>query len=105
MAKKTSKDSFAALREYETNGENSDVGTSDIISWLKKWQKLSSFRISGVASDGFTMKFDTLPKNIKAFVRDAYKLCPDLVAMDEDVEIPALEKQVEKTRKLTFWWD
>jgi hypothetical protein len=52
-----------------------------------------------------TIKFDTLPKDIKAFVVDAYDLCPDLVQVDEDFELPALEKSIAKTKKLKLWWD
>jgi hypothetical protein len=37
-------DPFAILRKKETNGDNYDVGTDDIIARLKKWQKLCSFR-------------------------------------------------------------
>ena len=105
MAKKTGKDPFAVLREAETNGENYDVSTSDIIARLKKWQKLCSFRLSGVDYNTVTLKFEVLPKNIKAFVRDAYDLCPDLVQIDEDLELPELEKNLAKTKKLALWWD
>jgi hypothetical protein len=105
MAKKKDKDMFAPLVEAETNGENYDVSTEDIIARFKKWQKLCSFRISGVDYNQVTLKFDTLPKNIKAFIRDAYDLCPDLVQMDDEIELPLLEKQLPKTKKLTLWWD
>jgi hypothetical protein len=105
MAKKTDKDMFAPLVEAGTNGDNYDVSTEDIIARLKKWQKLCSFRISGVDYNTVTLKFDTLPKDIKAFVRDAYDLCPDLVQIDEEVDLPMLEKQLPKTKKLDLWWD
>ena len=105
MAKKSDKDMFAPLIEAETNGDNFDISTEDIIARLKKWQKICSFRISGVDYNTVTLKFDTLPKDIKAFVREAYELCPDLVQIDEDVDLPMLEKQLPKTRKLDLWWD
>ncbi len=105
MAKKKDKDMFAPLIEAETNGDNYDISTEDIIARLKKWQKLCSFRISDVDYNTVTLKFDTLPKDIKAFVRDAYDLCPDLVADDEDIELPMLEKQLPKDKTVTLWWD
>ena len=104
-AKKKSDDPFSALREAETNGENYDVSTEDIIAEFKKWQKLCAFRISGVDYNAVTLKFDELPKNIKAFVSKAYKLCPDLVQMDDEIELPMLEKEIAKSKKLTLWWD
>jgi hypothetical protein len=105
MAKKLGKDPFAALREAETNGENYDVSTSDIIARLKKWQKLCDFRLAAVDYNTVTIKFQTLPKDVAAFVKDAYDLCPDLVQLDEDLELPLLEKQLAKGKKLTLWWD
>jgi hypothetical protein len=105
MARKTDKDMFAPLVEAETNGDNCDISTEAIIARLKQWQKICSFRISGVDYNTVTLKFDTLPKDIKAFVRDAYDLCPDLVQVDEEVDLPILEKQLQKTKKLDLWWD
>jgi hypothetical protein len=105
MAKKRAKDPFAPLRAAETNGENYDVSTSDIIARFKKWQKLCSFRLTKVESDTVTLKFETLPKNIKAFIKDAYDLCPDLVQIDEDVDFPLLERRMLKDKTLMLWWD
>ncbi|HSY19993.1 MAG TPA: DUF4253 domain-containing protein [Candidatus Acidoferrales bacterium] len=105
MAKQKEKDVFAPLVEAETNGDNYDISTEDIITRLKQWQKVCSFRISGVDYNTVTLKFDTLPKDIAAFVREAYDLCPDLVQIDEEIDLPLLEKQLPKTKKLDLWWD
>lgn len=91
--------------EAETNGDNYDISTEDIVARLKKWQKLCSFRISGVDYNTVTLEFGTLPKDIKAFIRDAYDLCPDLVQTEEEVDLPMYEKQLPKTKKLDLWWD
>jgi hypothetical protein len=104
-AKESSDDEFAALRKKGTNGDNYDVATKDIIARFKKWQKLCSFRISKVDYNTVTLKFDTLPKDLKAFVRDAYDLCPDLVQIDEDDDLLLLEQQLPKTKELLLWWD
>lgn len=105
MAKETENDMFAPLIEAETNGDNYDISMEDIIARLKKWQKLSSFSISDVDYNTVTLNFDTLPKDIKAFVQDAYDLCPDLVQNDEETDLPKLEAQLPKTKKLMLWWD
>ena len=105
MAKQKEKDMFAPLVEAETNDDNYDISTEDIIARLKQWQKICSFRISGVDFNTVTLKFDTLPKDIAAFVREAYDLCPDLVQIDEEIDLPLLEKQLPKTKKLDLWWD
>lgn len=110
MAKKKSAktkgaDPFATIRKAGTNGDNYDVSTKDIIVRLKKWQKLCSFKIKGADYNEVTLKFDELPKDIRAFLEDAADLCPDLVQIDESVDLPILEKDLAKSKKLTLWWD
>ncbi len=105
MAKKKEKDMFEPLRKADTNGDNYDISTEDIIKRLKKWQKICSFRITDVTYNQMTLKFDVLPKDIKAFIREAYDFCPDLVQFDEETDLPIYEKQLPKTKKLGFWWD
>ena len=77
----------------------------DIIARLKKWQKLCDFRLTEVDYNTVTLKFDTLPDDIEAFVRDAYDLCPDLVQVDEDSDLELLKKNLPKTKKMMLWWD
>ena len=105
MAKKMDKDMFTPLRQADTNGDNYDISTDDIIKHLKEWHKLCSFTISDVDYNTVTLHFATLPKDLDAFIKDAYEFCPDLVIDDEDAELPILKKQLEKTKKLGLWWD
>jgi hypothetical protein len=105
MGQKKAKDEFEPLREAETNGENYDLHTKDIIAHLKKWKKLCSFRITSADYNTVKIKFDALPKDLDAFCRDAYEFCPDLVADDEEIELPMFKRGLDKTRKLTLWWD
>lgn len=105
MAKKTEKDMFAPLREADTNGDNYDVSTEDIIKRLKSWQKLCSFTISEVDYNQVTLNFSKLPEDMDAFLTDAVQFCPDLVMDDEEAELPILKQQVLKTKELGLWWD
>lgn len=102
---KKEKDVFAPLRKAGTNGDNYDISTEYIIARLRKWQKICSFRISDVDYNQMALKFDTLPKDIKGFIRDAYDLCPDFVQFEEETDLPVYEQQLAKTKKLGFWWD
>ena len=104
-AKAKSADPFASVRKAGTNGDNYDVSTSDIIGRFKKWQKICSFRVSGADYNEVTLKFDALPADIGAFLADASDLCPDLVQIDESIDLPLLEKSLKKSKKLTLWWD
>ena len=103
MAKEN--DMFAPLVEADTNGDNYDISTENIIEHLKQWQKIYSFTISDVDYNQVTLNFSTLPKDLDAFIKDAVEFCPDLIADDEDAEIPVLKKQLAQSKKLAFWWD
>jgi hypothetical protein len=103
MAKEN--DIFAPLVEADTNGDNYDLSTEDIIAHLKNWQKISSFTISDVDYNQVILNFSTLPKDLDAFIEDAVEFCPDLIMDDEDAEIPHLIEQLAKTKKLGLWWD
>ncbi len=96
---------FTAIAEAETNGDNYDISTEDIIARLKEWQKVSSFTLSDVDYDKVTLNFTALPKDLDAFIEDAVEFCPDLIMDDKEAEIPFLKKQLIKTRKLGLWWD
>jgi len=96
---------YAPLIEAETNGENYDVSTEDIIARFKQWQKTSSFRIVDVDPASVKIEFDKLPKDVAEFVKEAVEFCPDLIMDDEEAEIPHLIEQLKKTKKFGFWWD
>ena len=105
MAKNTDKEMFQPLIEAETNGDNYDISTEDIIARLKDWQAVCEFTLGEVDYNTVELKFETLPQDLDAFVAEAYELCPDLVADDDEAELPLLVKQLAKTKKLTLWWD
>ncbi|MHB1034643.1 MAG: DUF4253 domain-containing protein [Pirellulales bacterium] len=79
MAKKPTKDPFAAVREAGTGGLNYDLDTEAIIKRLTAWQALCSFKVTGAEYDTVKIEFATLPEDMDAFVRDLYEFCPDLV--------------------------
>ena len=105
MAIESDKEMFEPLREAETNGENHDVSTEDIIARLKEWQALCSFTLDEADYNTVEIHFETLPEDLDAFVADVCELCPDLVADDEEKALPLLKRQLVKNKKLTLWWD
>ena len=72
-------DLFTAVRNAHTGGPNYGLDTEAIIDRLTKWQSLCSFDVIGAEGDTVDIKFETLPENMDAFVRDLYEFCPDLV--------------------------
>jgi hypothetical protein len=105
MPEKPKNDRLDAVREAQTDGSNYDLVTEDIIAHLKKWQKLCSFRVLDADYNTIKIKFDTLPKDLDGFCRDACEFCPDLVADDEEIELPMFKRGLAKSKKLTLWWD
>ena len=105
MAKKPEPDMYAPLVAAETNGDNYDISTEDIIARFKQWQQICSFRIIDAEMNSVDIAFDTLPKDMEAFIREAVEFCPDLIMDDEDAEIPHLIEMTKKAKSISFWWD
>ena len=72
-------DAFAAIRAAHTGGPNYGLDTEAIIAHLAKWQSICTFTVTGAEGDAVDIRFETLPEDLDAFVRDLYEFCPDLV--------------------------
>jgi hypothetical protein len=70
---------FSAIRTAHTGGPNYGLDTDAIIARLTAWQSLCSFTVVGAEGDAVDIQFESLPKDMDAFVRDLYEFCPDLV--------------------------
>lgn len=79
MAQNETKDEFALLRDQNTSAPNFDLNTEAIITELQRWKTLCSFRITEAGGDRVSIEFDTMPKDMEAFVKALYEFCPDLV--------------------------
>ncbi len=101
MAKKSSDDSFAAIREAATGGPNYDLDTNAIIERLTKWQSLCDFTVKSAEGDRVDIEFTTFPKDMDAFVRDLYEFCPDLVDQGTGCMHEMLEAMEEMGEEIT----
>lgn len=72
-------DPFTVIRRAKSCGPNYGLDTDAIIARLTSWQTLCSFIVTGAEGDTVEIKFETLPQDMDAFVRDLYEFCPDLV--------------------------
>src|SRR5215469_9635593 len=98
-------DAFDLIRKAETDACNFDMGTDDIIARLQQWQALCKFQVVSAEHDTVNIKFETLPADMDAFVKDLYDFCPDLVdqgtgcvaeMVEEMDEVPpAMQKLIE----------
>ena len=79
MSPQAVNDPFAAVRKAGTSAPNFDLDNAAIIDQLTKWKALCEFSVERAEGDSIEIKFETLPKDMGAFVRDLYDFCPDLV--------------------------
>src|SRR5690242_18196258 len=128
-------DSFSAIiRAAHTGGPNYGLDTETIIARLTKWQTLCSFRVIRAEGDAVDIRFETLPKDMDAFVRVLYECCTDLVDQgtgivgemieemdevpaqmqklikgvdfeDEDYGLEILKREIQQKKAVTLWWD
>lgn len=101
MAKKSSDDSFVAIREAATGGPNYDLDTNAIIERLTKWQSLCNFTVTGAGRDTVDIEFKTFPEDMDAFVKDLEEFCPDLVAQGTGCMHEMLEAMEEMGEEIT----
>jgi hypothetical protein len=74
-----STDQYEQIRKANTDGMNYDLDTEAIVTRLRHWESLCKFRVTGAGHDTVDVEFETLPKDMDAFIRDLYDFCPDLV--------------------------
>jgi hypothetical protein len=79
MARHDEQDEFKIIREQGTSAPNFGLNTDAILAELRRWKKLCSFHVEDACGDRASIEFETLPKDMDAFVKDLYAFCPDLV--------------------------
>jgi hypothetical protein len=72
-------DEFGQISAAKTSAPNFDLDTGDIIDELKRWKKLCSFSVTKAEGDALSIKFESLPKDLRKFAEEIYSSCPDVV--------------------------
>lgn len=130
----STKDQFDLIREAETDAANYDLDTDAIIARLQQWQKLCQFQVVSADYDTVEIKFDTLPADMDAFVKELYEFCPDLMDQgtgcvaemieemdevppqlqkliegvdfeDENYGLEILKREIQQQMGVSLWWD
>ncbi len=101
---------FRFLQLMGTNAVNAGFENDKLIDKLKQWHKSYGLEIHGAGPDWLHLEFDKLPKNIEAFVAQAWELCPDLIDCSNDPEerkraIELYTTRFHKDKQMEFWWD
>ncbi|HWR73524.1 MAG TPA: DUF4253 domain-containing protein, partial [Nitrospirota bacterium] len=97
-------DPYDILRVMQTNGEEYEITTEDIIERLKEWEKRHPFEIIGAENGWVEIEFRTVPQDLEAFAEEVFEFSPDTVEQDAG-SVEELAREIARTKRLTLWWD
>lgn len=98
------KTQFDVLRVAASDAVNLDMDTEDLVKKLEEWDKKYGIDIFHAETDTIEFEFRKLPPNLRAFCRDLYKFCPDIVDQGTGT-IKELEAEIKDTKRVFLWWD
>ncbi|BFM41128.1 DUF4253 domain-containing protein [Synechocystis sp. LKSZ1] len=128
-------DKYQILREKQTNGDNYDLDTADIIERLQKWDRDYGIVLSGVESDRLVVVFQQLPADLDSLAQEIYQFCPDIIDQhfgcfddlfsgpsatwppelqeflagidfeDENFGLELLKRSLAQSSTVGLWWD
>lgn len=97
-------DQFDIVRLAATDGVNYGLSTEDIVLRLKKWDAAFGIDIWQAETDTVQMDLKNQPSDMRAFSRELYKFCPDIV--DQGVgDLESLQEEIRKQQAIYLWWD
>jgi len=96
--------SYDILKIQGTEAMNYQLGTRDIIAWLREQQKLGTFVVIGAGPDWLEARFIKPPKNMVGFAKKVIAFAPDVI--DRRTPTPEdLAKKMERTNGFSLVWD
>lgn len=101
-----SNDQYDIVRIMQTSGNDFPIQNEAIIAKLKEWEKNYPFEVIGAAHDWVEAKFKVMPKDMHAFAKEAYAICPDIVGGGPTIRtVEDLAKAIEESKGFYLWWD
>ncbi len=98
------RDQFDILRLAKTDAVNYEMSTEALVKKLRAYHAIVPIDIWHAETDTIELDLAAVPADPKAFAKDVYAFCPDIV--DQGVgSVAALEKEIVKTKRLFLWWD
>jgi hypothetical protein len=96
-------DKYAVMAAMDTNGDNYEIGSADVIAWMKELEAEQPFVLTGIGFDYMEGRFTAPVKDPSGLARRMYQFCPDIV----DQGVGTVDKLAEELQKesLYFWWD
>jgi len=97
-------DKFEILKSIGTDGINFDITNDSLISLIKDFDKKYSLELIGASGDWCEFIIHKEPKDWTQFAKEVYKVCPDVVDQGTDT-IKELANEMQRSKRLYFWWD
>jgi ankyrin repeat protein len=98
------KDKYAVIRACGTDGGMCDVGTREIVAWLKKLEKKEPFELLGCGQDFIAGRFLKRPRNARQLANKIHTFCPDVVEQGSGT-VSRLADELARTQRFVLWWD
>jgi Domain of unknown function (DUF4253)/Ankyrin repeats (3 copies)/Ankyrin repeat len=95
---------YDVVAVMQTSAPNYDLGTGDIIDWLRQLEKDQPFVLTGIGYDFVQGKFTSVIKNSKKLAKRIYEFCPDTVDQGAGT-VANLALELKRTNGLFLWWD
>ena len=92
------------LEIAKTDAVNYDMVTNDLKARLAQWHNTYGIDIWQAETDTIQLRFKQMPSNLKAFAKEVYKFCPDIVDQGVGTE-SALIQAIKEQKGLYLWWD
>ncbi len=97
-------DKYQVLKQIGTNGINWEITNDSLISIIMTLDKKYALELIGASGDWCEFIIHNDPKNWAQFAKEVYKVCPDIVDQGSET-VEALADEMQKTKRLYFWWD
>jgi hypothetical protein len=98
------RDQLDILRLAQSNAINYEMETEALVKKLRAYHAVVPIDIWHAETDTIELDLTSPPPDLKAFAKDVYAFCPDIV--DQGVgTVAALEREIAKSRRLYLWWD
>lgn len=97
-------DKYAALALYHVRGNEVELSTADIISWLREFEQDHPFRLRGAGFDVVDLEFTEPLGDPATVAKRLAKFCPDLIEQNFP-SWEALIQHLVTTQRIHLWWD
>ena len=87
-------------------GANYDIDDETMRDTFADWDKRFGLTVLEVSNANLRLRFQTVPENPKAFLKEIVKLCPTILEVTETkVEYQKIMQDLQDSHTLDLWWD